>query len=228
MTATDALAGNGNLDSVVEHAHAQAQRALDDPQGPQLQAVTWLSSHLAAVQQVLVPAARRHGRSELAATLRRHDRRLHQSLWLLDRRLTGDAHASHVSLEHVVVRLRRDVAAHTEAERALLDVLQADLGDADRRNLAARLQAATASAPTRPHPSTPQVTGTRRLVFRLEGLIDRIRDVLDNRHPTRPQREPRPAGLWGMYLLGTPAARPAADDQQMRGSGSPTSMSMRR
>jgi len=191
----------------VARPHGHARAALDDPSVNPLVAVTWASAHLASVARVLHPVAARvlpQGRAVVARQAA-VDRRLQQALWRLDRRLTGDVHLSRAPVADLVEDVREALAQHEEGEARLVAGLRAVLDTRQQRDLGDRLAAVLLRSPTRPHPHT----GTRRalaLPFRLEALVDRVRDAMDNRAVPTPHRvaRPRRLGRWGAYLLGVP------------------------
>ena len=118
-------------------------------------------------------------------------------------RLTGDTHLQATPLsafaDEVLARLGDHVRAEGQVLAGLVEVVPHDRV----AELAADLAAATATAPTRPHPHTPH-TAAARLVSRLDALVDRVRDVLDNRVSStgRAPVPARPLGRWGGYLMG--------------------------
>src|SRR3954447_17916928 len=102
------------LTCVVEDAHAQAVAALDAETPPPLDAVVWLSAHLAAVSRVITPvAARRLGES--AVVLREEHRRdleLERMLRIAERRHSGDVLAAGLDSEHVRTSILSRLDAH--------------------------------------------------------------------------------------------------------------------
>src|SRR4051795_1131112 len=90
MTSDSALA------CVVEDAHEQARAALTAGASCPLDAVVWLSAHLAAVGRTITPVATRH-LGETAAMRReghRRDLELERVLRIAERRHSGDVLAS--------------------------------------------------------------------------------------------------------------------------------------
>ena len=165
-----------NLPDVVEHAHDEARTGLDGDRAGLLDAIAWLSAHLAAVAHAVHPVAVRRlpdGRFRVAA-LRRAERPLHRMLWLLDRRLTGDARTARSSVPHLLEHLRAQVAVHEELEHALLADLVASLDAETLGRLTSSYADALAVAPTRPHPHS--------LGFHVDGALDGLRNTLDGRH----------------------------------------------
>ena len=195
----------------VEHAHRHTGAALDDPAQTPLAAVTWGSSHVAAVTRVLHPLACRtlpDGRERVRAQPV-VDRRLQQALWELDRRLTGDVHLARAPVPELEERVREALTEHERAEDALVAALRDVLDPDEQAALGERLADCLLRAPTRPHPDT----GHGRLLtgagFRVSGLVDRVRDGLDSRDVPTPHRVPTPRrlGRWGAYFLGVPYDR---------------------
>lgn len=196
-----------DLPALMRTAHEHVVRGLEEPELHGVVGVAWCSAHLAAVDSVLydqahhrVPEAHDRLRAARAA-----DRFLQHAIGRLDRRLTGDTHLDHVPLDRVVEEVLAALKAHAAAEARLLEQLGRALSDDELGALAQRLEAATASAPTRPHPHVPH-TPFGRLVGRLEAAVDRLRDALDNRVGAigRPVKAPRPLGRWGSYLTAAP------------------------
>lgn len=191
-------------------AHAHVEQSLADPERDGPAAVAWCSAHLVAADDVLYAEAHRRlpDDADRLHAARTADRSLQHALGRLDRRLTGDTHLDHVPVEQVVREVRSAMATHARTEDDVLRALCDVLPDVDRGALAGRLEAATLNAPTRPHPHVPH-TPLSPLVGRLEAVVDRVRDALDNRVDAtgRPARAPRPLGRWGAYLMGAQGPR---------------------
>ena len=196
-----------DLLAVVTEPHERALAALEDPGSGPLAAVAWCSGHLVAADCVLYGAAQRHARNgrQRVRALRAVDHALQQALCRLDRRLTGDVHLVDVPVSVIAQQVRERLLAHAEGERRLIASLQAVLGPAEQQELAEALSTVTLDAPTRPHPHTRH-TPASSLVARIDAVVDRVRDTLDNRVvPTgRPPRAARASGRWGCYLMGVP------------------------
>lgn len=207
MTAMSVPLPDGFL-AAVEHAHQEAARGFTGDRRAMLEAVSWLSAHLAAVGRVVHPAASRalpDGRQRVADQ-QRSALELQRVLWQLDRHLTGDVRSSHVAIPVLLRRLEAQLARHERGERALLVRLTQALPAERLAALGTAYADALADGPTRPHPHTIDRPGLRRVAFALEAAADRIRDALDSRHsPTRsPAPPPRPQGRWTVYLFGGP------------------------
>lgn len=214
-TQTGAL---GELAELVERHHDAAARALRDP-GQSLDAVAWISAHLAAVDRVLYPAVRRgqpNGRRVLRAQCST-DRRLLDAVWRLDRRLTGDGRNASLTLPAALASVQQHLDDHSAGERRLLDAV-ADLDEATRRGVVTRLREMTERAPTRPHPLAPHAPGVATLAFRIDALVDGVRDALDARHIPVPRRRrrPRAPGRWGLYALGAANLYPESDPARVQ------------
>lgn len=224
MMATAFQQHSGSLAADLEQPHLRAAEALDVPGRGALDAVGWLSAHLAAVDYAVHPAMRRavpRARA-LLREQRQADHRLHDALWLLDRRLTGDVHTARLPIDTILDTIRTALAEHGAAEHNLVAALADVLSAEQQQQLADRLAAAMMRAPTRPHPLTPHAGMPGSLAFRIDALVDQIREGLDSRTVPTPRRvaAPHPAGRWGMYLLGkwTPAPPlPPADGSAPHG-----------
>lgn len=199
----------------LDEPHQAALAALRDPDANHLAAITWCSTHLAAVARVLHPAVTRtlpHGHERLHGAIAA-DHALQQALWWLDRRLTGDARVS----AHDVAGLEDDVATalmeHAREEHDLVVELVQHLSPSEQRVLAARLAKAVRRGPTRPHPTAVAHGPMSALAFGLDAGADHLRDLLDSRSWPTPHDAPpaRPPGRWGAYLLGVPYRRPPRD-----------------
>ncbi len=208
MTAQAPVPPSGLVDAI-EHAHREASLALARDRSL-LDAIGWLSAHLAAVERAVHPVAWRvlpDGPARVGAQ-RASAHALQHTLFLLDRRLTGDTRTSRMAVDRLVARVDEELDEHSTDEHHLLAALIAALPEAQSRSLADAYAAASAHAPTRPHPFNPDHRGLRALAFHVDAVVDRVRDLLDNRRaPTRgPRRPPRAPGRWGLYLLGTAAS----------------------
>jgi hypothetical protein len=181
--------------------------------------VAWISAHVAAVHRILLPAIARGNGGRHVRRQRGIDHELLKATWQVDRALTGDVHNAAVPRDRLLQTLRALLDAHTAAEQAVLDVA-ARLDDGALRKLRDDLEAATMHAPTRPHPFTPDKPAGAA-VFKLEALVDRVRDALDARHvPVPRRRAPRHIpGRWGLYALGSAEVEPKQPDQESRAGG---------
>lgn len=203
-TATSATT---DLLAVASEPHDRALSALDDPWADGLAAVAWCSAHLVAVDCVLYGAVQRHvpGSRDDLHVARAADRLLQATVLRLDRRLTGDVHLAQVPVEELTGDVRDALDEHARCERRLVAQLRALLTAQELHELADGLRSATDAAPTRPHPYTRH-TPLSRLVASVDALVDRARDVMDNRVTpvNHRRRQVRPAGRWGCYLMATP------------------------
>jgi hypothetical protein len=195
----------------VDTPHQQALAALDRD-GSSLPAVPWCAAHLAAAYRVLHPVAQwaLADGDERVRELRRTDHELQDALWRLDRRLTGGASVQNESVAQVEDDARACLAAHVDAEQAIVAELERALEPQQLHALADELSKAMASAPTRPHPDTPHTRVGDRLIYRFDAVVDRLRDLMDNRSVPDLHRVPpaRPAGRWGSYAMGRPFPPP--------------------
>jgi hypothetical protein len=194
------------LSCVVEDAHTQALASLTAEGGRTLDAVVWLSAHLAATARTIRPVASRV-LGEPAAVLReitRRDIELERMLRIAERRHSGDALAAGLDAERLRVSLLERLEAHAETEHTRLSALSDVLSTAEERALAESYLDALVKAPTRPHPHVPHHGVVGAIAFHVEAVRDRLLDTMDGRHVPLPRtpHEPRTPGRWGSYLLG--------------------------
>jgi len=206
MSTQKPAAATTPLQATTTDAHRHVLDALPDRGGDGATAVAWASAHLAATDKVLYAAA--HAVPAAGPVLRearKADRLLQRAVFRLDRRLTGDAHLDTTPVDSVVAEVRAALDRHTRAERRVVDALGRTLDPEQREALGARLVEATAGAPTRPHPHTPH-SAVSPLVSWVDAIVDRVRDLLDNRVPAtgRTVRPARPLGRWASYLMAAP------------------------
>jgi hypothetical protein len=190
--------------------------------------VATLSAHLATVEAVVHPAARRRladGRKVVAAQ-RRQGRHLEQLMRLIEGRFYGDTHAEGMDVDRLQDVLMADVAAYIHAERDLVGRLDATLTAPQRKSLVEHYTAALRNAPTRPHPYVPHPRGLAGTTFRMCAVWDRALDVMDNRIIPGPpaRRRTTPLSRWGGYLLGSPQFEetPRAAPADVAGTRGPT------
>jgi hypothetical protein len=191
------------VDTVAE-AHDQAIVALDD--GRQLDAVVWLSAHLAATQRTLHIAGRRaRGRANAAlAVARAADHALELLLRRSEQHYSGDVLAAQLDEKRLEKALREALDRHCRAEHRLLSSLIDDLDRSALDELESAYSSALEHAPTRPHPHAPHRGLLGAAAFRVDAWRDRVMDTMDGRHVPAPRvsRQPVAPGRWGRYLLG--------------------------
>src|SRR3954447_5764907 len=194
------------LACVVEDAHKQAGAALTAGASSPLDAVVWLSAHLAAVGRAITPVATRR-LGETAAVRReahRRDLELERMLRIAERRHSGDVLASGLDSERLRTSIIARVDAHAQIEHARLAALADLLDEDEQRRLAEAYLDALVKAPTPPHPHPPPHGVAGAIAFRVDAVRDRLLDTMDSRHVPLPRapRETRTPGRWGSYLLG--------------------------
>jgi len=208
------LSTDSVLGCVLEDAHTQAMASLTIEGGKPLDAVVWLSAHLAATARTVRPVASRR-LQESAAVLRdmtRRDVELERMLRIAERRHSGDALAAGLDAERLRVALIERLEAHAQSEHERLAGLTDLLTIEEEHSLAQDYLDALAKAPTRPHPHLPHHGAVGAIAFRVEAIRDRLLDTMDGRHVPLPRipHEPRTPGRWSSYLLGQ--MQPAGDD----------------
>lgn len=231
--------GVSSLVDVIERAHRRVGRGLAVP--PQASAqhpapmtdgyeaedaydaeVATFSAHLAAVEAVVHPAARRHlagGRAAVTAQ-RRRARRLERTMRLIEGRFYGDTYALDMNLEQLQGDLKEQAKIYARSELELARRLDAALTSAQRAELIERFAAALKKAPSRPHPYMPHPRVLARPILRACSLWDHALDVMDNRRVPGPpaRRRKRALSLWDQYVLGAPRFE---EEQQDSAAASP-------
>ena len=167
-----------------------------------------LSRHLAAVQEVLYPAVRRHlppeGKAWVAdqVHLARHIERV---MRVIEGSLYGEVHDLLLSRQQMWDELIRLLDDHDRAEEEAVAVLLQRLTPDQQESFGAAFAGAVRRTPTRPHPYSPHSQALGRWSNRMWSLADRAMDEMDGRViPHEPPKPPSPKTLWGQYLLGQP------------------------
>lgn len=198
MTAQPAI-DTVSLTEATDASHRGALAAMDD--GRYLDAVAWLSAHVAAMQRSVHGSARR---SHTLAEVRAADRGLETVLRRVEQHFAGDALAAQFGEQQLDGALRHAFRLHCRTEKALLDELIETLPREQMAALAAAYADALRRAPTRPHPHVPHNGILGAVAFRLDAWRDKVMDTMDGRHVPAPRIEaPRKeVGRWGRYFLG--------------------------
>lgn len=198
MTATT-IADGTSFDEAIDTAHAGALAALD--QGRHLDAVVWLSTHLAAMQHAVYPAARHN---QGIAAQRIADHALEVLLRSTEQHYSGDSLAAHVDETGLLTALREALERHCRAECELITELTSQLSSDELTRLGAAYSDALRHAPTRPHPHVPHRGLLGAVAFRVDAWRDKVMDTMDGRHVPAPRevRHTKTPGRWGRYFLG--------------------------
>lgn len=170
-----------------------------------------LSRHLAAVEDVLLPAVKSstaYGRESVRDYVR-HVRVLEKVLHELKARVYG-AGTANTDWDQLWNEIDRQLDGLAQREAALVEQLRESLSATDTRQLAHRFTAAEERAPTRPHAYTPHTGWRGRLAHRMWRIADGFWDEAEGRViPRRPAKPPtRPDSLMHRYMTGAPAQRP--------------------
>jgi hypothetical protein len=206
-----------------EHAHIrklatraeQARPTDDDPRLHYGLTDTFsavLCRHLAAVDDVLLPRARKelaHGHAEVREYVR-HARGLEHTLHLLKARLYGDATAQHRTWGEVWNGLDVWLDDHVTHEQALMHAVAEHLTVEEAQLLAMRLRGAEAHSPTRPHPYTPHTGVLGRFAHRIWARVDSFWDDAEARIVPLRRRGRLRAGdsLLSRYFTGISGHKP--------------------
>lgn len=166
------------------------------------------SRHLAAVEAVLLPSARRavSDGEVLVHEYLQVARRLEHALSMLKARLYGEAHAIHLSWPQVWAAVQRELSAHNRLEWGLIEALIRYDDPADLDGLARRVFESESRGPTRPHPNLPHSWLFSLVARRLWAVADRFWDSAEGRvipEPVRPVPH-RHDSLLAQYLVADP------------------------
>jgi hypothetical protein len=184
------------------YADAEAERLLEAGGAVPLDAMAWLSAHIAAVDHAVYPVVRRSAPDgkHVVERQRAIASQLARTLRVVERRHSGDALASGLDSAQLLNVLHEHIDAHKTAQVELVEQLEQSLNDAEQAIVITAYQEALEHAPTRPHPHL----GRGGLIFRLDTLRDRLLDVMDGRNVSVPRVARRQIipGRWGSYWLG--------------------------
>lgn len=168
------------------------------------------SRHLAAVDEALLPAVRRHlpeGDDRVKQYLHQA-RQLEMGLARLKARLYGEIHVAHLPWGEVWDHVREELLRHNDLERELAHDLAAAVDPAESDALADAVYRAEVKAPTRAHPYLPHTGLVGRLARRVWALADRFWDTAESREVPQPVRPPSKQhahdSLVAQYLTGEP------------------------
>lgn len=165
------------------------------------------SRHVAAVNAVLAPVARRHldQGQQRARDLAQQSKRLEIALSQVKAKLYGSTFVVRRPWTGIWAEVERELAALRTLELQLVDDLAATMEPERRTELAEQLYRTEKRVPTRPHPYLPHHGLTGRLARRIALQVDRFWDTAEGRmvpEPVRPHRGRE--GLLAQYLLADP------------------------
>ena len=191
------------LVTMLDTAHTEALDALDDERT--LDAVAWMSAHLAATRRALHKTAHKSGAVN-GKLMEQHDadERLESVLRMAERHVSGDALAANLDTERLMDALRDAIADHARYECSWVSDLLDASDDKTRADLQSSYEEALTHAPTRPHPHAPHDGVLGAAAFRLDAMRDKVLDTMDGRHVPTPRRGRKRVtpGRWGHYFLG--------------------------
>lgn len=198
----------------IDQLFAEAQAAVPTQEDPRLPFakcdtfVATLSRHLAAVEDVVYPAARRdvaNGPRRVAQQVRL-TRGLELTMRALAGTFYGDAYYPSEVRDLLWDRMAKLLKLHDEAERPIVNNLDEQLSPPEKRTFIVEFSEAVESAPTRPHPYSPHSTWLSPAQHRLWAIADRAMDSMDNRiiPAVRRPHTVDPDSLFTQYLSGSP------------------------
>jgi hypothetical protein len=166
------------------------------------------SQHLAAAEDVLLPAVRGlpGGREQVTAYVA-NARELERSLRFLKGRVYGDSRVLHLRRDQIWSEIDRLLDRHVELEGEISRMLDEQHDDVS--GLTDKLLDAEEKAPTRAHPYSPHTGVPGRLAHRMWRLADTAWDSAEGRVvPTRYREHPKLDSALSHYLRGTPIPDP--------------------
>lgn len=203
MTAQPVSGPDHPFVDVLADAHQQAIDSFESDQP--LDAVVWLSAHLAACQHTVHRASRRVAGARAALnTLRAADHELELLLRNAEQYHAGDSLAAQLDAKRLELELLRALERHSRAEHDLVTGLIERSSAKDTDELMASYDQALRQAPTRPHPHAPHRGLMGAAAFRIDALRDMVMDTMDGRNVPAPRRvrQTTEPGRWGRYVLG--------------------------
>lgn len=163
--------------------------------------------HLNAVEQMLVPAVRKHlpdGR-QLTHDYVHTSRRLELALATVKAREYGSVYAIRLPWPELWREVRDQLEAQYRLERSMAVRLSEVLPGPDLMTLTDRLYRSELTSPTRAHPYIPHLGMGGKVARRVMRTVDSFWDTAEGRMVPEPARPPhkRP-GLLTQYLLADP------------------------
>lgn len=185
-------------------AHDESNRLMTGGSSAPMDALAWMSAHIAAFDHAVMPVVRRKlpNGHELFDEERQISSRLARALRIVERHRSGDVLAAGLSASRLDARIADLVTEQRAVHERIVDGLEQALDAESMRELASSYERALSHAPTRPHPHLSH----GGLMFRLDALRDRVLDTMDGRHVPIPRLVRRRIipGRWGQYLIGAP------------------------
>lgn len=200
--------------STIAKLFAEARAAVPTQEDPRLPFakcdafVATLSRHLAAVEDVVYPVARRemdNGPRRVAQQVRL-TRGLELTMRALVGTFYGDAYYPSEVRDLLWDRMEQLLKLHDNAERPVVTQIDEQMSPPEQRSFIIEFATAVESAPTRPHPYSPHSTWLSPAQHRLWAIADRAMDSMDNRiiPAVRRPRTTDPDSLLTQYLSGSP------------------------
>lgn len=138
------------------------------------QLVGELVRHEVAEEEILRPVSKRDAGEAIAGARMKEESQAEALLAEMEKLDTASA-----EFDTKLAKLRREVEAHAEAEETKEFPRVAEKEPADRlERMAKAYEMAKKTAPTRPHPSTPNTPMANMLVGPFAAVVDRARDAV--------------------------------------------------
>ncbi len=165
------------------------------------------SRHLGAVDAVLIPAVRHSvaDSSRLVHDYVHAERELEVALAHIKAHAYGSTYETGYTWPEAWGEVDERLAVHRTSEMAMADALGEVLPPESLDELAESLQAAEATAPTRPHPYAPHTGMAGSVSRRVLHRVDAFWDTAEGRMAPEPEppAKPKPGLVW-QYLLADP------------------------
>ncbi|MGO4257433.1 hypothetical protein [Marmoricola sp. RAF53] len=165
------------------------------------------SRHLSTVESVLLPAAAKHADDHgvLVHEYVHATKALEAALVVVKGREYGSAYAAKLRWDDVWGSVRTALHRQEDLETQLVNRLTEAIGEDKAAALVPRLDGASASAMSRPHPHAPHLGMPSIVARRFLHLVDSFWDTTEGRMVPEPEHAPhKKPGPMGQYLLGDP------------------------
>lgn len=160
----------GELERINARDRAKRQELTD-------RLVMALIPHLVAEEAEVYPVIKAKGRATWAERAIREHAEAEETMKHLDRLRSEDPH-----FDEELTTLRRQIRKHIEEEESeIFPYMRESFSPAELMEYGDKVEACKKKGPTRPHPLAPDEPPLDRIVGRVAGVFDRVRDAVTGR-----------------------------------------------